>query len=159
METLNNFIQQFYANTMLNGNYFFPDLPRDEATLIIKRLIDFLVNIYQQQSCSLKITENKNCDSLLSKIEMHGLHYIGGYVCQKSSKKLKNSKSWKSEHVQMPISFIKATRTSENQRTTWRQTSTWEDFGWLLKMLKEYSPCCRDKYYENFKWKYKTSKG
>jgi len=115
---IEEFYSKMYGDKMLCAGEFFPALHRDEATLIMKRLIDSLVSVvhHNKHSFTNDISKEKETpkDNIeLTENEKHGLKYIGGFVCRQLTKKLKNSKSWNVDSVQMALSFLKATRNDD----------------------------------------------
>ena len=91
---IDKFFSNMYSTIVLKAPEFFPSLSCDSATLLSKKLVDKLVAQHKQLKLlsEEKVTTLVQEDTKLTEIEIHGLRYIDGYVCQKLHKILRNCK-------------------------------------------------------------------
>ena len=106
------FFSNMYSTIVLKVPEFSPSLSCVSATLLSKKLVDQLAAQHKQLKLlsEEKVATQVQEDTKLTEKEIHGLCYIGGYICQKLHKKLRNCKRYKENSTQMAISFLNATR-------------------------------------------------
>ena len=94
---IDKFFSNMYSTIVLKAPEFFPSLSCDTVTLLSKKLVDKLVAQHKQLKLRSeeKVASEVQEDTKLTEKEIHGLCYIGGYICQKLHKKLRNCKIYK----------------------------------------------------------------
>ena len=105
----------YYSTVCLMATNYFINLSCNSATLLATTVAEFILVYYQRKAAEVNddlhiLPGNSPSKSVLSSMEIAGLHYLGGYVLHNLHRKLKNSNLLDTQANSQSVAILQAAK-------------------------------------------------